>query len=179
MILIKTQRNKYNWHRLLQDTWLWEFTSALFSTCCFISICAVLFAYDGRVRPTWKLGLSLNAIISTLATGCRSSLTLVVREAISQLKWLWVRDGKPKQLLGMQVFDNASRGPLGALTMLFHHSEKPLVSLGAALTILMLAFEPFVQQILSYPLQYIEDASMPAVTYQSRAGPLYFANFLC
>ncbi|KAL3490754.1 hypothetical protein BJX62DRAFT_237868 [Aspergillus germanicus] len=173
----KRQRNKYNWQRLLQDTWLWEFGSALFSTCCFVSICAVLFAYDGKVRPTWKLGLSLNTAISILATGCRSALTLVVSEAISQLKWLWVKDGEPKQLLGMQVFDNASRGPLGALTMLFKYSGRSLVSLGAVLTILMLAFEPFVQQILSYPLQYIENSSMPAVTFQSRAGPLYFADF--
>jgi hypothetical protein len=176
-IRIKQQSNKYNWHRVLQDTWLWEFASALFNTCCFISICAVLFAYDGQLRPTWKLGLSLNAVISILATGCRSSLILVVSEAISQLKWLWVKDGEPKQLLGMQVFDNASRGPLGALTMLFNYSGRSLVSLGAALTVLMLAFEPFVQQILSYPLEYIEDASMPAVTYQSRASPLYFADY--
>ncbi|KAL2784338.1 hypothetical protein BJX66DRAFT_344155 [Aspergillus keveii] len=173
----KRQRNKDNWQRLLQDTLLWEFGSALFSTCCFVSICAVLFAYDGKVRPTWKLGLSLNAAISILATRCRSALTLVVSEAVSQLKWLWAKDGEPKQLLGMQAFDNASRGPLGALTMLFKYSGRSLVSLGAALTILMLAFEPFVQQILSYPLQYIEDASMPAVTFQSRAGPLYFADF--
>ncbi|KAJ0419625.1 hypothetical protein BJY00DRAFT_313774 [Aspergillus carlsbadensis] len=176
-IPVEKQRNRYDWQRLLQDTWLWEFASALFSTCCFISICAVLLAYNGQVRPTWKLGLSLNALISVLATGCRASLILVLSEAISQLKWLWVKDGEPKQLLGMQVFDNASRGPLGALTMLFSHSQRSLVSLGAALTVLMLAFEPFIQQILSYPLERIEDASMPAVTYQSRAGPLYFADY--
>jgi hypothetical protein len=56
------------------------------SFACFIGICAVLGAYDNKDRPEWAYYLSLNTIVSILATGCRSSMVFVLGEAVGQLK---------------------------------------------------------------------------------------------
>ncbi|KAJ5177547.1 uncharacterized protein N7500_000246 [Penicillium coprophilum] len=112
-------------------------------------MCGILFAYDQKARPELRYGLSLNAIISILATGCKASLMFMIGEAVSQLKWVWFR-AEPKQLLHLQHFDSASRGSLGSIMILFQHRGRTLVSFGAAIIVLLLAFDPFVQQILSY-----------------------------
>lgn len=149
------------------DSWLFEWMTLTFSVACFIAISIVLWIYDKKVRPEMAYGLSLNTIVSVLATGCKSALVLVIGEAISQLKWQWFQDPKQRQgqLIGMQRFDAASRGPLGSLMIVIHHRAQSLVSLGAAIIILLLAFDPFMQQILSYPVHPTMDTSTTASAF--------------
>lgn len=71
-------------------------------------------------------------------------------ECISQLKWLWFV--RKERLLGFQAFDDASRGPTGSLVLLGKLRGFHLVSLGAAITIVAVAFGPFTQQVVTYPL---------------------------
>ncbi|KAJ5377132.1 uncharacterized protein N7496_004541 [Penicillium cataractarum] len=144
------------WQQLILDTWILECLLMIFSLGCLVAICSVLLAYDNKTRPDMKYGLSLNAIISTLATASKSSLVFVVGEAIGQLKWIWLQTPSNRQLLDVQTFDSASRGPLGSLVLLFHHGGRSLVSIGAFVLLCMLAFDPFIQQILSYPAQSTE-----------------------
>ncbi|KAJ5750761.1 hypothetical protein N7533_007789 [Penicillium manginii] len=54
-------------------------------------------------------------------------------------------------LLDMQTLDSAGRGPLGSMASLFQKTRRSLASVGAAVLILLLAFDPFIQQIISYP----------------------------
>lgn len=136
-----------------QDTWLLECLAMVFSAACFIAICVLLKVYDNQPRPMMSYDVSLNAIVSVLATACKSCLAFVVGEAIGQLKWIWFQDAKTRQLLGMQAFDSASRGPLGSLVIIFSHRGRSLVSFGAAIVIVLLAFDPFFQQVLSYPVR--------------------------
>ncbi|CEN61556.1 hypothetical protein ASPCAL08210 [Aspergillus calidoustus] len=56
----------------------------------------------------------------------------------------------------MQLFDTASRGPLGSLFILLEHKGQSLVSLGALVIVLALIFDPFMQQLLRYPVREIE-----------------------
>lgn len=133
------------------DTWLFEYIALAFSIACFIAMCGVLRAYDNQRRPELTYHLSLNAIISILATGCKSSLIFVIGEAIAQLTWLWFRGATYRTCFGLQAFDSASRGPLGSMMIMFHHRGRSLVSIGAAATVLLLLFEPFAQQVLRYP----------------------------
>ena len=159
------------------DTWLFEWISLAFSMACFAAIAIVLRVYDGKLRPEIPYGLSLNAIVSTLATGCKSALVLVIGEAISQLKWLWFQDHWRKRqvpLLGMQTFDAASRGPLGSVVILFQHRGRSLASFGALVTILLLAFDPFVQQILDYPARSTIDTSPTAIALAPQLRQLDF-----
>lgn len=136
-----------------QDTWLLECLAMVFSAACFIAICVLLKVYDNQPRPTMSYDVSLNALVSVLSTACKSCLAFVVGEAIGQLKWIWFQDAKTRQLLGMQAFDSASRGPLGSLVIIFSHRGRSLVSFGAAIVIVLLAFDPSFQQVLSYPVR--------------------------
>jgi hypothetical protein len=54
----------------------------------------------------------------------------------------------------MQIFDGASRGPWGAFVFLWRaRGTALLATLGAIITILMLGFEPFTQQIIELHTQ--------------------------
>lgn len=141
-----------NWKCFWVDTWRLEILAWTFSVSCFVAICILLKVYENKVRPQLAYNLSLNAIISVLATGCKSALFLVVGEAVCQLKWLYFRGPRQQRLSSMQDFDNASRGPLGSIYIIFSHRAQSLVCLGAAVIVILLAFEPFMQQVISYPV---------------------------
>jgi hypothetical protein len=138
---------------LVADTWTFEGVAIIFSVLCFIATIAVLRAYEHKARPNLAYGITLNAIISTLATGSKSSLLFVIGECIGQLKWVWFYKGQKKQLVDMQLFDSASRGPMGSLMVAFQHRGRSLVSLGAFILICALAIDPFMQQVLVYPVR--------------------------
>ena len=98
------------------------------------------------------MDVTFNAIISILATAIKSSILLVLAAVLGQYRWLWLRRSIPKSctLCDLQLLDDASRGPLGALILLWNLRGRWLVSIGAIATILAIALEPFVQQIPSY-----------------------------
>lgn len=58
----------------------------------------------------------------------------------------------------MQAIDDASRGPLGAIGVLSTWIGGPLTALGSAITLLLIAFGPFVQQLVEYPTHEIPQA---------------------
>ncbi|CAI7629279.1 unnamed protein product [Penicillium pancosmium] len=158
----------------LDDTWFFECLAMAFSFASFIAVIIILRAYDQKPSPNLSYGLTLNSIISLLATSSRSSLLFVVAAAVGQLKWIWIQH-REQPVLDMQSFDDASRGPLGALYLLFQHRGLSIASLGAIVTVLSMALDPFVQQILSYPVQQTPgsttQATMPqALTFASNAN---------
>ncbi|CAG8305780.1 unnamed protein product [Penicillium salamii] len=114
---------------ILLDTWIFESLALVFSIACFVAILGLLGAYNNEVRPEMAYKLSLNAIISILATGCKSSLAHVIGEAICQLKWLHFKSENKSSLSGMQMFDAASRGLLGSLGILIHQRAKFMYAL--------------------------------------------------
>ncbi|CAG8045873.1 unnamed protein product [Penicillium olsonii] len=146
---------------ILLDSWLLESIAVGFSAGCFIAIAVVLYVFDGKLRPEIGHDINLNTIVSILATGSKSALVFAVGEAIGQLKWVWFQDPTKGQspLVSIQRFDAASRGPIGSLMILAHHRSCSLVSLGAAVIVLLLAFDPFVQLVLKYPVGSTDDAS--------------------
>ena len=162
----------WSWKYLVLDTWLPEIVAILFSVACFIAICAILIAYNEESQPELRYGLSLNAIVSALATGCKSSLTFVIGEAMGQLKWVWFYT-KPKKLLDIQTLDSASRGPLGSIASLFQKTRRSLASIGAAVIILLLVFDPFIQQIISYPTRLTDKHRSTSIAIAKRLD--YFA----
>ncbi|CAG7995224.1 unnamed protein product [Penicillium salamii] len=143
------------------DSWLLESIAVAVSMGCFIAIAVVLYIYDGEVRPEIGHGINLNTIVSILATGSKSALVFAVGESIGQLKWLWFQDPtkSESQLVSIQRFDAASRGPSGSAMILYHHRFCSLVSVGAAVIVLLLSFDPFVQQVLTYPVGPTIDSS--------------------
>ncbi|OAX81902.1 hypothetical protein ACJ72_03756 [Emergomyces africanus] len=144
-------RSRQNWYsRLVLDWWLWELGACVIGLLALVATIGMLAAYSGGRVPQLPENFTLNAIISILTTVVKVSTLFVVAASISQLKWLWLRD--MRSLQDVQIFDDASRGPLGALYMIFYFRGGHLASLGALITILALALDPFMQQIIVYPV---------------------------
>jgi hypothetical protein len=112
------------------------------------AIVAILAHYDGRTFPSVLGGISINAIVAILSTVFKSSLIFSVSAALGQLKWDWFEKA-PRQLIDMWTFDEASRGPLGATKLLLGNTARSgPASIGAVITVLALAADPLVQQVV-------------------------------
>ncbi|KAK5467759.1 hypothetical protein LTS15_000732 [Exophiala xenobiotica] len=160
-------RGRLRYSRIHQSAWVPEVLSICFSTACFVTIFAVLAVYDGKQVPSLPHAITLNTVVAILSTASRSSLILVVGSCISQLKWSWF--SRQRRLTDIQTFDDASRGPLGCAALLTTQAFRSLASIGAIVTILSLAYDPFLQQLLSYPIVQVYTNTSSAVTRQARA----------
>lgn len=123
------------------------------SLTCFTLLIAILVAMDGKPLQDWRLPIQINSLISVFATVARSALLLILAEGLSQLKWnhLEASGGTLDQL---QTFDSASRGPWGSFVFtakIRKANFRVLATIGAALTVLATAFEPFAQQVIEFP----------------------------
>lgn len=140
--------------RGLVTLWRLELLASIFSIGCIAAIVALLATIDGKPYShfgLWKVDITPNSLISIMSILSKSSLLLAVTEGLSQLKWIHFQQ-RARKLSDLQVFDSASRGPLGALKLLWSlRFRAAAASCGAILTVLALATEPFVQQILTYP----------------------------
>jgi hypothetical protein len=82
-----------------------------------IIIAIVLWKYDGKAIPKWKMGITINAFISIFSGFAKSALLLPTAEALGQLKWNWFRRSE-KKMMDFEILDSASRGPWGSFVML-------------------------------------------------------------
>jgi len=104
--------------RYIIEWWLLEVINWFIGAFSVAALVIVLRHYDGKKIPHWKFGLTLNALISLLAGLTRSSLLIPTYQALGQLKWNWFR-AEPKVMVDFELFDSASRGPLGSIFLLF------------------------------------------------------------
>lgn len=105
--------------------------------------------------------------MSILATASKSSLMFVAGECIAQLRWVSFQTSR-QPLSYVQMYDSASRGPWGSLTILVKDKCRSLVAIGAFIVLLAMAFDPFIQQIIEYPVLPTQRQSMAAKFVQSR-----------
>ena len=164
----------------LNDCWYGEIMAMIFSLVCFCAIAILLRVYENKPVPLLPHGLTLNAMVSVLATGSKSALLFSVASNIGQWKWIWYREQKMRKLSDLQVFDDASRGPLGAIQLLLEKTRTSIGLLGAAIVLLALVYDPFVQQVLAYPVEEIFVPSNLTWTLQAQvypsSGPSYISN---
>jgi hypothetical protein len=144
------------------DSWFYECAALAFSVGCLAALAVMLGIYDGKETPQLPYNITLNALISALSTAAKSSLLFAVAGTLGQVKWAWFTENR--KLSDMQTFDDATRGPWGALVLLCSRSVRPLASLGAVITILALAYGPFLQQLVRYPVVYESVPSFEAST---------------
>ncbi|EME76912.1 uncharacterized protein MYCFIDRAFT_18181, partial [Pseudocercospora fijiensis CIRAD86] len=127
--------------------WLWEILSAVFSLLCMGAVIAILAYMDKELLEDWHFPISPNALVSIFMTLAKSAMLLVVAEGISQLKWVYFRE-QSHRLYDMLHFDNASRGPWGAAELMYSvRWHATIASIGAFITIVALAMDPFTQQV--------------------------------
>lgn len=124
------------------------------SVCCTIVIVVLLPYLDDKPLSQWHWVMGPNTFISTLITITKSSMLLPVAECLSQLKWrhFWLQS---HPLAEIEAFDEASRGPWGAMLFAWRTKFKSRIALmGAFVMIGALAMEPLAQQIVQFETRY-------------------------
>ncbi|KAI0490398.1 hypothetical protein F4859DRAFT_7077 [Xylaria cf. heliscus] len=132
-----------------EDRWLFEIGALLISAATLGGIIVTLTLHADRPLPQWPFGITINALVSTLSTISKSALLMALGAAIGQRKWIRLSRGE-NPLSDLKVYDEASRGPWGSLSLLKSIGLRDMSSLGAVITILSLAIDPFLQQITKF-----------------------------
>jgi hypothetical protein len=161
---------RQRWSQWIFNAWIFELLSLLVSAICLLGIMLTLSLHIDHPLPRWPFSITINALISTLATISKSALLVSVTAAISQRKWTRLLSGD-NYLYDLEIYDEASRGPWGSVSLLLSSGWRylcqhlflhylswslsriiysDLASLGALITILSLAMDPFMQQITSF-----------------------------
>ncbi|KAF2878015.1 hypothetical protein BDV95DRAFT_479049 [Massariosphaeria phaeospora] len=153
------------------ERWLLEIISWITSAICMGAIIGMLLFFKDKRPPRW-LGFTLNAYIAILSKIASAALLVPISEALGQLKWSWFREGS-KKMWDFEIFDNASRGPWGAFLLLVRTKGRALAAVGAAVTLLSLALDPFFQQVVDFPERWTfqGNSSIPRVVrFEPRPG---------
>ncbi|OAA57147.1 hypothetical protein LEL_10937 [Akanthomyces lecanii RCEF 1005] len=147
----------------IKTWWLVELSAMFVSCSLVVTLCLVLWHYDGKPVPSLSIGgfghtntITLAAIVSLLITLSVAASLAAVQASISQLKWQWYYSGHSgndvtstasRPLCDLDTLDSASRGFTGSVMLLFRMRFAPLgASFGAFLVILQLAIAPMTQQ---------------------------------
>ncbi|KAH8722876.1 hypothetical protein GQ44DRAFT_828730 [Phaeosphaeriaceae sp. PMI808] len=130
------------------SAWALELIAITTSVAALVAIVAILHREDDKPLAAWSLKVSLNTVISTLGTVSRTSLAFALSACIGQQKWNWLGK-RPARLIAFQKFDEASRGPWGATLLLIWLRLKHWAAIGAVVTIATVAFDPFLQAVIS------------------------------
>ncbi|KAH9204479.1 hypothetical protein DL95DRAFT_116049, partial [Leptodontidium sp. 2 PMI_412] len=135
-----------------------------------IAIVIVLNHYNGKPSPSWPYEITLNTLVSVFSTLLKALMMMAVAECISQLKWIWFKD--PRSLTDLTTFENASRGPWGSVQLLFTLKFHHIAALGAIVTIVTIAVDPFVQQAIRfYSCSYVETNSLASIPIAHSYAP--------
>jgi hypothetical protein len=154
--------------RYLAHVWKWELFTWLLGTVGLLANITLLMRFNGVQQRYWNSDVQITAFVAALAQLSQSALLVPIASSIGQSKWEWLQ--KERRAADIEKFDLASRGPDGALRLLWHLKLRPhLVSLGALSTIMMLAFPTFVQQSVAVNTRRVE-SHIGSPTYIKRAG---------
>ncbi|KAK5663829.1 hypothetical protein OQA88_32 [Cercophora sp. LCS_1] len=153
--------------------WWWEIGSVLLSAGCMGLVVDVLARADNTPLSHWTFEIQPNSLISVLTVVGKTSLLVAVTSSISresnfsltkimaantgssELKWRHFRD-QERPLSELDDFDNASRGPWGALILLTRFRIRNFLAWALALvTLLAMGIEPAAQNILDFTMEQV------------------------
>ncbi|KAH8657577.1 hypothetical protein BGZ60DRAFT_531733 [Tricladium varicosporioides] len=141
---------KFRVKELLNQLWIWEALSCVVSVIFYLAIMMELKKYNGSrygevgdTKTSGKAKAPIFPILSFLSAIMKAAMLMPVASAISQSKWIWFR--KERKLAHMDRFDEASRGIIGSLRLLFTIRFMNIAAIGALLTIFSLPMDAFIQ----------------------------------
>ena len=105
------------WSRLETDWWIKEIGAMLISILSLLCIVLILRMHEGRPLPDWPFSITINSLVSIFSTVMSMMVLVPLQQCISQAKWHWFQEYHP--LADMDMYDQGSRGPWGALRMLW------------------------------------------------------------
>ncbi|KAK1691471.1 hypothetical protein BDP55DRAFT_542332 [Colletotrichum godetiae] len=138
-------------HAPFWQVWWKEMFCIITSIASLIAIVVVLALFDNHSLPSWPHKITLNTFLALFTTLAKGSFMLPVSIALSQSKFTWFL--KPKPLNDFYVLDQASRGWLGSMKLLFRVRFKHTVAIGAILMVVSILSSPVTQLAISYPLR--------------------------
>jgi hypothetical protein len=159
------------------SAWRFGIGSVLLTVIYNISIVVLLSQFDGQAVPDWGRYLNLNALLALFSTFLRATIVIVIAQVISERKWAWFSDCT-RPLSDMERFDSASRGGLGAFSLIPAVLWRdPITLIGGLITIISFLTGPFVQQASRTRDCYFPapglDASIPYAHYVPARGGYY------
>ncbi|CAG5140848.1 uncharacterized protein ALTATR162_LOCUS801 [Alternaria atra] len=163
---------EYNASNNVFKRWLFEMMSWCISAACMIAIICIYLQI--KEHPLSQSGLYLT-LTNVLGKVSSAALIVPTSEALGQLKWNWFHESKA--MWDFEIFDKASRGPLGALMLLFRTKGRSLAALGALLIVLLLAIDTFFQQVVTFPNQWTLHEMPGQIPYLVRYDPPYQTEF--
>lgn len=103
------------WRELTSDTWFFEYAAVISSFASIAAIFGFLAYYDGKPLFNWH-SITVNAVVSLLATVAQGVTAFSVGSCFGQFRWIWFR--RVNRLSDIQVVGGASRGLGGVLQLL-------------------------------------------------------------
>ncbi|KAH7381589.1 hypothetical protein BKA66DRAFT_570723 [Pyrenochaeta sp. MPI-SDFR-AT-0127] len=149
-------RTTWRWklRNVASNFWFWEFSACLLSLGIAAVICWQLKKLDGKSTFYWDYKWSPTSSLALAVTIAKAAMMVPVASALGQLKWHWYRTFR--KLDGLEHFDEASRGVLGSLGLLWRH----IASIGAIITVCALGIDALAQNAVRIAL-------IPSHTYES------------
>ncbi|KAK8867505.1 hypothetical protein PGQ11_006083 [Apiospora arundinis] len=141
----KETRRRYNWNA--------EILLGLVAVASALAIIMLLVLANRRPLDSFKVPLGL--VIAVLGATTRGALAFAIGACLAQEKWNWLRRG-PDSLMSFKKFDEASRGPMGSIQLLYWLNLRHWATMGALVTILLLGFDPLLQGAISYEGQLVD-----------------------
>ncbi|KAJ9611536.1 hypothetical protein H2200_004720 [Cladophialophora chaetospira] len=122
-------------------------TTCVLALAALAAIVITLALHEGKTLPKWPSMISINSLIAVFTAILKAAMLLPIAEGLSEMKWMWFATSRP--LTDLDRLDLASRGPWGSFLLVFMRPNL-LAYLGALVTVVALAIDPFAQQILQY-----------------------------
>ncbi|KAI1133021.1 hypothetical protein F5Y10DRAFT_260647 [Nemania abortiva] len=129
--------------------WWMEIGACVLSLGALSAIIGVLKSQDGKPLTTWSFTFSINTVIAILGAVSRVSLAFAVAMCFGQQKWNWFRL-KTDKLETFQIFDDTSRGPWGAIKLIWLLKFRHWAVFGALATASFITLDPFLQAVVTY-----------------------------
>lgn len=109
--------------RFKHHEWFAELLALAGAIVLIVAIIILLLHFDGkRTFDNDNFGITLNALVSLLATSSKGCLLAIISEVIGQWNWMLFSSGSPRQkLLQFDHIDKASRGAPGSLNLIFKY----------------------------------------------------------
>lgn len=127
--------------------WEWEFAACFLVLVFPIITFATVYPHNGQPLPQWPFNISINSLLSVYTLVFKAAIGFILTSCIGQLQWTWFSETRP--LTDVLRFDNATRGAPGALGLIWRQRfRRPLTVLGCAITVLAVAVDPFIQQLV-------------------------------
>lgn len=154
--------------------WWSEILWLSFATTNLTLIAILLSLLSNNPLTTWKFPISINAVVSAMMIATKAALIYTSATCIGQLKWHHFQHSLHGHCIhDLKLFDEASKGPLGAIKLLARARKVNIVALIGGVIITTAVFmETFGQQVLVFVDRKVEVSGAEAMfpSTQTLAG---------